>query len=459
MSQSPLATPVEPPVPAPTTGHKVDVENVQGDVLMGLPKRKEQFVFFTIENAGCLIPLPFLNIAFSQKGLTALGITDDLGDEAFANGQLADAKFLGDDGVEVNGVFEPKWEAAFKDRIDGVLIAAGESWKTVNYVVKAAVDTLGSSILVGYSLKGAARPGDEKGHEHFGWEDGISNPAVEGVVNPLPGQRKIPPGVILLGGDQDPVATRPAWAVDGSFLVFRQLAQLVPEFHDFLDRNPIVLPGLDPKHGSELLGARLVGRWKSGAPIQLAPLFDDPELAKDKQRNNNFVYPQEKGDAGQVECPYAAHIRKTNPRNDLDEFPGDAVTHLSITRAGIPYGPEVTHGEKYEKLTEHERGLAFVSYQSALKIGPDTSPLNSKGFRFIQKSWANAPDFPPRKNVIAGLDPIVGQAGGASRTSLGTASGEFKITLPRDFVVSRGGEYFFSPSIHALKTIFAGVTE
>jgi hypothetical protein len=71
-------------------------------------------------------------------------------------------------------------------------------------------------------------------------------------------------GTILLGKDKDPVSPRPAWAVEGSFLAFRQLKQLVPEFHEFLDNNPIVLPGLDRKQGSELLGARLLGRWKSG---------------------------------------------------------------------------------------------------------------------------------------------------------------------------------------------------
>jgi deferrochelatase/peroxidase EfeB len=76
-----------------------------------------------------------------------------------------------------------------------------------------------------------------------------------------------------------------------------------------------------------------------GAPIQLTPLEDDLVLAKDPQRNNNFVYPQDKGDAGQAACPYAAHVRKTNPRNDLDFTGNDLVEEISIPRAGIPYGP------------------------------------------------------------------------------------------------------------------------
>jgi hypothetical protein len=41
---------------------------------------------------------------------------------------------------------------------------------------------------------------------------------------------------------------------------------------------------------ADLLGARIVGRWKSGAPIDLSPTQDDPVLAADPQRNNNFNF-------------------------------------------------------------------------------------------------------------------------------------------------------------------------
>ena len=96
----------------------------------------------------------------------------------------------------------------------------------------------------------------------FGFKDGISQPAIQGV-DPTnnPGQEFVPPGVTILGREGDGI-TRPGWAVDGSFLAFRYLFQLVPEFNTFLKKNPIVGPA--PDLGSELLGARLVGRWKSG---------------------------------------------------------------------------------------------------------------------------------------------------------------------------------------------------
>lgn len=95
--------------------------------------------------------------------------------------------------------------------------------------------------------------------------DGISQPAVAGfTMKPLPGQITVPLGSILLGEPGDVNASiRPSWAKDGSFLVFRQLQQFVPEFNSFLLDNAIKGPGLSTQQGADLLGARMVGRWKS----------------------------------------------------------------------------------------------------------------------------------------------------------------------------------------------------
>ena len=120
--------------------------------------------------------------------------------------------------------------------------------------------------------------------------DGISNPVVNGfdtVINP--GPKTVDPGVVVTGHTGDPqLATRAPWAVDGSFLAFRWLFQQVPEFNDFLKKNPLSKDGngkvLTPEEGSELLGARMVGRWKSGAPIDITPFKDDPALGTDPTR-------------------------------------------------------------------------------------------------------------------------------------------------------------------------------
>ena len=75
----------------------------------------------------------------------------------------------------------------------------------------------------------------------------------------------------------------------------------------------------------------------------------------------------------QTNCPFAAHIRKTNPRSDIGP---EAVARHSIKRSGIPFGEEVTPAERSSQKTELKRGLAFVCYQSKL----------SNGFEFMQES-------------------------------------------------------------------------
>jgi deferrochelatase/peroxidase EfeB len=132
--------------------------------------------------------------------------------------------------------------------------------------------------------------------------DGISEPLIKGFDTVIPpGPKPVDPGVIVTGhtGDKTP---RADWAKDGSFLVFRYLFQQVPEFNDFLNKHPIRKDGngkvLTPEQGSALLGARMVGRWKSGksycqwlsmslneirssgAPVDITPFEDDPDLAR-----------------------------------------------------------------------------------------------------------------------------------------------------------------------------------
>lgn len=108
----------------------------------------------------------------------------------------------------------------------------------------------------------------------FGFLDGVSQPAVKGVdTKPNPGQETIPQGIILVGREGDGTsAQRPSWALDGSFLAFRYLHQLVPEFDSFLEQNALA-GAPSQKEGADLLGARLVGRWKSGMLSRLSSLI------------------------------------------------------------------------------------------------------------------------------------------------------------------------------------------
>ncbi|KAJ7590001.1 fungal peroxidase [Mycena floridula] len=446
----------------------LDLGNIQGDILIGMKKNKELFFFFQINDAPTFRshlsadihplvtnvtellsndtqPATLVNIAFSQAGLNALGVTDQLGDSLFSTGQAAGAADLGDG----PGAGTGNWEPAFvPGTIHGVLILASSTTDNINSQLASLQATLGTSITESYRLLGEARPDDQNGHEHFGFKDGISQPMINGfngAVNGVPlfptQSPAIDAGHILLGETGDNT-TRPSWAKDGSFLVFRQLKQLVPEFNNFLVAN--APSDMTP----ELLGARMVGRWKSGAPIFLSPQADDPDLGNDPTRNNNFNYTS--SDPGfvftsdQEKCPFSAHIRKTNPRADFttqSPFPNH------IIRASIPYGPEVSDAEAAAGVSDNsvERGLAFVAYQSDISLG----------FHTLQNVWANNQNFVFGKNITApGFDPIIGANQGAARpvTGLDPNSADGTITMQTDFVVSRGGEYFFSPPISALLT-------
>lgn len=147
-----------------------------------MKKNKELFYFFSIANAtdfksklaSDILPLittttqllsvstqpvTALNIAFSQTGLTALSITDALGDSAFAGGQFADLKNLGDPG-------STNWVPEFAGTsIHGVILFASDTDDNINTEVASLESALGSSITKVYTLEGAARPAPEAGHE------------------------------------------------------------------------------------------------------------------------------------------------------------------------------------------------------------------------------------------------------------------------------------------------------
>jgi len=470
------------PAPAPPA---LNFTNIQGDIILGLPKKVEEYVFFQITDThlfkkqlnqvipyittmaevqhdldliaahkkldkNTLIKLTGTNISFSQFGLTKLGITEDLGDVTFKAGQAKDAEALGDKGTGTGDSFVPNWDQGFKNQIDGLLLFSAESKETLAERRAELHKVLHGCYHVVEALFCNVRPGAEKGHEHFGFLDGISEPGVTGSTKLHKGQDAVSPAVFLLGNDMD---TRTSTlAKDGSFLAFRKLNQLVPEFNSFLLHNGTGLDGMTPQEGADFLGARLVGRWKSGAPIDIATLKDDPALGADPERNNdfNFSFTNPDDQTDQTRCPFAAHIRKAYPRQDLEKFVN--IDKNRIIRQGCPFGPELTHEETHEGRTLQERGLAFACYQSVL----------ANGFSFIQKSWVNTTTFPPKQNpdgstLSPGFDPLIGQAGSNTRSMVGfdpKAQGN-SLSLPAEFVVSRGGEYFFVPSIRALKEVFA----
>ncbi|KAK7442721.1 dye-decolorizing heme-containing peroxidase [Stygiomarasmius scandens] len=441
----------------------LNLDDIQGDILIGMKKKKELFFFFSIKDAATFKsklasdikplvttttqllsvstqPNTALNVAFSKTGLDTLGVTDSLGESLFNAGQFADAAALGD--------LTNNWDPEFKGTgVHGVFLLASDTDQNVNDELANIQSILGSSITEIKRISGASRPGNQEGHEHFGFMDGISQPAVQGFTqNVLPGQALIAPGEFLLGTTGD-ATTRPSWATGGSFLAFRKMQQKVPEFNKYVVDHALAVPGLNQQENTDLFGARLIGRWKSGAPIDLAPLRDDPVLAADNTRNNDFTFdhPDVPGFAlatNQTNCPFSAHIRKTRPRADL----GSENTGHHIIRGGIPYGPEVSDSEHSSNTTSTDRGLAFVAYQSSIQ----------NGFHFMQQAWVNNANFIFGKPTPPGVDPIIGRVAGSAQDTPRTISGTNPLNTPQtfsldvEFVINRGGEYFFSPPISAL---------
>src|SRR5262249_25726115 len=179
---------------------------------------------------------------------------------------------------------------------------------------------------------------------------------------------------------------------NGSYMAYRRLQQHVGAFRDFLreQEGPTA-------EEQELLAAKLMGRWRSGAPLVLAPETDEPALADDPQRSNNFNYA--KMDPQGYAVPLGAHIRRMNPRNTAAN-----IQRRRMIGRGATYGPALPEGAPEDGV---ERGIAaFVICASLIRQ-----------FEFVQNVWANDPNFHELGNE---RDPMIG-----------AQDGTFDFTIPK----------------------------
>ena len=110
---------------------------------------------------------------------------------------------------------------------------------------------------------------------------------------------------------------------NGTYVGFRKYQSRVGAFNRFLRANG------NTEAERELLAAKLVGRWRSGAPLTLAPDADNPALGADPQRNNDFDYAN---DPHGRQAPFGCHIRRMNPR-DTQLTAADRRQHPSADQA------------------------------------------------------------------------------------------------------------------------------
>ena len=199
-----------------------------------------------------------------------------------------------------------------------------------------------------------AQPGDRNS---LGYKDGIDQPAVEGSgVEPLPGQgRPIKAGEFILGypgeaGVPLPMPQPDILGRNGTYVGFRKYQSRVGAFNRFLQANG------STEEERELVAAKLVGRWRSGAPLTLAPDADNPALGADPQRNNDFDYAN---DAHGRQVPFGSHIRRMNPRDTKLTRLTDVNIHRLIRR-GTTYGPPYDPNALSDRDDEVPRGAIFL---------------------------------------------------------------------------------------------------
>ncbi|MCP2276157.1 Dyp-type peroxidase [Nocardia amikacinitolerans] len=373
----------------------------------------------------------WVTLAFTWTGLRALGVPEQslaTFPEEFRQGMAARAGILGDTGL----AHPDHWVGGLAgDDLHAIAIlfavddAERDRW--VRAHDRLVADCAGVTVLS--SLDVGAVPPLEYAHDHFGYRDRLSQPVIEGSgEQPTPGSgAPIKAGEFILGyPDEDgPPVELPRPEVlsrNGSYLAYRRLEEHVGRFRDFLAEHA------ETPEEQELLAAKLMGRWRSGAPLVLAPEKDDPELGADMKRNNDFDY--KRMDPYGYAAPLGSHIRRMNPRDTAVN-----VRRRRLIRRGATYGPHLPDGVSDDGA---ERGIAaFVLCASLVRQ-----------FEFAQNVWVNDKTFRELGNE---RDPIIGNQDGTLEYKIPKRPIRRTIKGLPAFTTLRGGAYFFLPGLRALR--------
>jgi Dyp-type peroxidase family len=373
----------------------------------------------------------WVSVAFTWNGLRALGV-DEISlasfPEEFKQGMVARAEILGDTGANhpdnwIGGLASPDLHAIV------ILFArnVAERHRCEAEHQRLVAQCEGVEVLSSLDLE--ATPPFEYAHDHFGYRDRMSQPVIEGTgEEPTPGSgAPLKAGEFILGyPDEDgPPANLPQpeiLARNGSYLAYRRLQEHVGRFREFLRQHGRT------SEEQELIAAKLMGRWRSGAPLVLAPNNDDPALGADPQRNNDFNYKQM--DPHGYAVPLGSHIRRMNPRDTAANM-----NRRRMIRRGGTYGSHLPEEAPEDGI---ERGIAaFIICASLIRQ-----------FEFAQNVWVNDRNFHELGNE---RDPVCGNQDGTLEFKIPKRPIRKKITGLPAFTNVRGGAYFFLPGLNALR--------
>ena len=454
-----------------TTELRLDFADIQGNILRGYRSPVARYVFLRFDDPACGrraveaitdeittavewdggMPESTVNLAFTFEGLGALGLNPDTleGFPAdFRQGMLVRARMLGDVGESDPARWEPLWRSnevhAFVmiGARDPDALARRFAWLEAIRATATGVTIVGTQDAGALVINGAPT-----NKEHFGFSDGFGNPDIAATgLPPQPGGGKpvanggwepVAAGEFLLGhlDEHGEVSKTPppiGLFRNGTFVAYRKLHQKVATFRRWLADEGSRYPG-----GVELLAAKVVGRWRDGTPLALSPDKPDPAIVADDNQVINFRYA---GDPQGLRCPLGSHIRRANPRDGLG-FGTKLTASRRIIRRGLPYGAWTPDGQPGDDDAEH--GVIFLALCGSL----------AEQFEFVLQQWINYGNDAQQGNDS---DALVGNRAGADKMVVpgDPAAGGYRphlcFGLPQ-FIVTRGGAYFFMPGLRALR--------
>jgi len=373
----------------------------------------------------------WVSVALSFQGLKVLGVPrvslDSFAPE-FQQGMAARARVLGDTGESNPELWEEPLGSADVHVLVTALAPDNEHLERSLEGARQAYQKL-PGITAIWRQDCHALPTEK---EAFGFRDGIGHPAIEGsgIPGTNPNERPLKPGEFVLGYPDEmsktPSIPQPELlGRNGTYVVFRKLHQRVAAFRQYLKANSL------SREEEEWLAAKMMGRWRSGAPLALCPMHDDAELGADPQRNNAFLFKED--DLIGYKTPCGSHIRRMNAR-DAD-IAGVVRIHRMIRR-GTSYGPLLPDGVLEDDGMD--RGLMFAFVGAHL----------GRQFEFVQSEWMNDGSFFGGGST---KDPVAGPSEGEGTFDIPKRPLRKRLHGLSQFVVTRGGEYCFLPGLRALR--------
>lgn len=375
----------------------------------------------------------WITVAFTYHGLKALGVPQaslDSFTPEFREGMAARAEHLGDVGESSPEHWEKPLGTPDVHVAISILSPDVGHLEAVAERARHAHQEL-EGITVVWRQDCYQLP---TGRTSFGFKDGIGQPSVEGSGR-LPSNPHDPPlkaGEIILGypdetGELPPMPSPDVLGRNGTYVVFRKLHTKVAAYRQYLRARAA------NREEEALLGAKMVGRWQSGAPLAVSPDVDDPELGGDPRRNNAFLYGD---DPRGFKCPVGAHARRANPRDALATDGSTDVRLHRMIRRGTSYGPMLPEGVLEDDGAD--RGIIFVFAGAHIK----------RQFEFVKTQWLNDGIF---IGAPGESDPLVGNGDDTNSFTIPQRPIRRRLHDVPPFVITRGGEYCFAPSLSAMR--------